>query len=295
MRTDVPSRASELKNIDCIIVAAGYDKNTEKENSDRTYSLPKGQDELIQKALGTGKKVIVIIYSGGEVDITKWADKTDAIIMAWYTGQESGKALADIISGKASPSGRLPFTFWGSWDKNPTSASYHRQKLYATDKRISDYHKERFLAYDYTDYNEGVFVGYRGVEHFGIEPMFPFGFGLTYSSFEYSCLQVAKTADGGAEATFTVTNTGKRAAAEVAQVYVAPVNPSIIRPDHELKGYEKLFLAKGESRTVTVKLPASAFSYYDVASHNWKLDKCAYRILVGASASDIKLQGSIEL
>ncbi|MBP5538286.1 MAG: glycoside hydrolase family 3 C-terminal domain-containing protein [Bacteroidales bacterium] len=289
-RSGIPTKPSELDKIQYIVVAVGYNKDTEKEDADRTYALPAGQDELIQAAVATGKKVIVVVYSGGEVDMTKWADQVDAVLMAWYTGQESGRALADILSGKVSPSGRLPFTFWGSWEKNPVSRlSYNRQwistKLYGANQKFL----KRVAAYEYVDYNEGVFVGYRGVEHFGVEPLYAFGYGLTYSSFDYSNLRVDKVDGHGVNVTFTVTNTGRCAAAEVAQVYVAPVNPSIIRPDHELKGYEKLFLGKGESHTITLTLPESAFSYYDKGSHDWTFDPCKYRILVGASASDIRL------
>lgn len=295
LRTDVPARAAELKNVQYIVVAVGFNKDTEKEDSDRTYALPKDQDALIASAVATGKKVIVVVYSGGEVDVTKWADKVDAIVMAWYTGQESGRALADILSGKASPSGRLPFTFWGSWEKNPISnLSYNRQRLSKSVYANKTKHHKRLDAYEYVDYNEGVFVGYRGVEHFGVKPMYAFGYGLTYSNFEYSALKVEKAENHNVNVTFTITNTGKREAAEVAQVYVAPVNPSIIRPHHELKGYEKVKLAKGESKTVTVTLPESAFSFYDIDIHDWKFDGCTYNILVGASSEDILLEGELK-
>ena len=290
LRQAVPN-AAELNKVSAIVVAVGFDKNTEKENSDRTYKLPKGQDDLIASAVATGKPVVVVVYSGGEVDMKKWEGKVQAILMAWYTGQESGKALADIITGKVSPSGRLPFTFWGSLDKNPATPYYKVRKL---DDKMQPKRYDRYDHYPYTEYAEGIFVGYRGVEHFNLEPKYAFGYGLTYSSFAYSDIAVTP-AGRGFDVTFTIANTGAREASEVAQVYVAPKNPSIVRPHHELKGYAKVKLAKGGKQTVTVNLPAEAFSYYDIAIHDWKVDAGEYDILVGASASDIKLTCSVNV
>lgn len=290
LRQSLPNE-KELKNVDAIVLGVGFDKTTEKEDADRTYEMPAKQDELILRAAKTGKKVIVVVYSGGEVDVNKWIDKVDAVIMAWYTGQESGKALADIISGKVSPSGRLPFTFWGSLEKNPATPYYHVRKLDNTYGK--DY--TRHAKYLFSEYSEGIFVGYRGVEKFNVRPMFPFGYGLTYSSFEYSDLRVVNKGFAGVSVSFTVKNTGSRTAAEVAQVYVAPKSSSVMRPHHELKGYVKVNLAKGEKRTVTVNLPLNSFSYYSVADHDWTVDSGAYEILVGASASDIYLTEKVEI
>lgn len=284
---------AELKNVDAIVLALGYNKDLEKENSDRTYDLPKDQKELINAAVATGKKVIAVVYSGGEVDVEPWIDKVDGLIMAWYTGQESGKALADIISGKVSPSGRLPFTFWGSMEANPTTPYYHVRKL---DKSMFKGHTNvRYNYYEYADYGEGLYVGYRGVEKFGNKPMFAFGYGLTYSTFAYSDVKADITEGAKVTVSFNVKNTGSVTASEVAQVYVAPKNPSVARPHHELKGYAKVKLAKGASQTVTIELDESSFSYYDLASHDWKLDKGDYTIMVGASSEDIKLTAEVTI
>lgn len=296
LRNDVPANASELKGINTIICAVGFNYDTEKENHDRTYAIHKDQVALLNRAFETGKKVVVVVYSGGEVDLGTWGDKADAVLMGWYTGQEGGRALAEILTGKVSPSGRLPFTFWGSLEKNPATPNYH-----ITHKNTSSYGKDtpryisdRFSHYKFAEYSEGVFVGYRGIEKFGVEPKYPFGFGLTYTTFSYSSLAVAKDGDK-VEVRFTVTNTGKVQASEVAQVYVAPVNPSIVRPARELKEYAKVTLAPGESREVALSLPASAFSYYDVAAHDWKVDRVDYKIQIGASATDIKLESGVSL
>ena len=293
MRTTVP-RGAELDKIDAIIVAVGFNKDSEKEDADRTYTLPKTQDALIAAAAATGKKTIVVVYSGGEVDMSKWEGKVDAIIMAWYTGQESGRALSDIIAGKVSPSGRLPFTFWGSLDKNPATPYYHIRDLKPEKVHVAR-RVSRFKHYPFTEYSEGIFVGYRGVEKFNVEPKYAFGYGLTYSTFKYSGLSVKNVGGNVFDVTFTVTNTGSCEASEVAQVYVAPKEPSVIRPHHELKGYSKVTLAKGASQTVTIRLEAPAFSFYDVAIHDWRVDSGKYGILVGASSSDIRLQEEISV
>lgn len=294
LRSGVPTHPAELKGVSTIIVAAGFNKNTEKENSDRKYALDSDQEKLIEDAIASGKKVVVIVYSGGEVDMRKWGDKVDAIMMAWYTGQEGGRALADIISGKVSPSGRLPFTCWGSLEKNPTTPFYHKAVL---DESVYTKHEpgryaSRHASYPFADYGEGVFVGYRGIGHFGTEPLYPFGYGLTYSSFAYSDPSVVKN-EAGYEVSFTLANTGSCEATEAVQIYVAPQSPSIIRPERELKGLAKVKLAKGAKQVVKVQLPMDAFKYYDIISHDWVLDPGAYNIDIAASATDIKLSSAI--
>jgi beta-glucosidase len=277
-----PEEQKAIAKANAVIVVVGFNHDTERENHDRTYALPEGQNEFIASAAALNKNTVVIINSGGEVDITPFKDKAAAIIMAWYGGQEGGKALADIISGKVSPSGKLPFTFWGSEDKNPASAYYHQ-----TDPDVLKVSPSR-NPYPHATYAEGLFVGYRGVEKFGVQPMFPFGFGLSYSAFEYSGGSVTPTADG-CEVVFTVKNIGKVDAMEAAQVYVAPVKASVMRPAFELKGFDKKLIAKGKSVEFRIPLNDAAFSYYDAESHSWKVDAGEYKILVGSSSSDIKI------
>lgn len=270
-----------IKKAVATIVVLGYDRLTETENSDRKYDLPVGQKEVLENVLSYTDNVIVIINSGGEVQLEPWRNRVKAIILDWYPGQEGGNAMAAILSGKVSPSGRLPFTWWGSLDKNPA------QKWYPTAKQIHN-DKPR-QHYWYTVYGEGVFVGYRGVEHFGAEPLYPFGYGLTYTSFEYTGAMVVPAGDGY-DVSFTVKNIGGAAAKEVAQVYVAPVNPSVLRPAHELKGYDKKLIGKGEALQYTIHLGPDAFSYYSTADHAWKFDPGKYVIQIGASSGDIRLE-----
>lgn len=279
------SDAAALSKADAVIVAVGFNKTTETEGADRKYVLPDRQDDLILQAAAANSNVVVVLYSGGEVDVTKWIGKVKGFIMAWYAGQEGGKALASIISGAESPSGKLPFTFWGDLKKNPVTPYYNPTPIPSHYKTMRDGN-----AYCNTEYKEGLFFGYRA----GGEPMFPFGYGLTYSTFSYSNLAVVPAGDGY-DVTFTLTNTGNRDAAEVAQVYVAPVNPSVLRPAHELKGYSKTMILKGQSAKVSIHLGAEAFKHYDVRTHSWLADKGEYKIQVGSSSETILLETSVRL
>lgn len=160
-----------LRKAAAVIVCVGYDSLWEAENMARKYTLPKGQDDFILRMARYNDNVVVVANSGGEFDLSAWQDRVKAILLTWYPGQEGGNALAAILSGKVSPSGRLPFTFWGAKDKNPA------QKWYDVQPQI---HKDpKRQHYNYTTYGEGVFLGYRGVEHFGVTPLYPFGFGPT--------------------------------------------------------------------------------------------------------------------
>ena len=273
-----------VKKATAVIFSAGFNHDTEREGSDRTYYLPDGQDKAILAVAALNPNIIVVANSGGEFDISAWKDKVRAILLAWYGGQEGGKALAAIISGTVAPSGKLPFTWWGSLEKNPAQGFYAPCRPYDSPKRWQDFR--------YTFYQEGIFLGYRGVSEFGEEPLYPFGYGLSYSSFAYSGLDVSAAGDG-IDVTFTVSNAGKYAGSEIAQVYVSPLDPSVRRPERELKGFEKIRLEKNGSTTVTIHLGKDAFSHYDVRSHGWTCDSGRYRILVGTSSADIRLETTI--
>lgn len=273
-----------VKNATAVIFSAGFNHDTEREGSDRTYCLPEGQDEAIAAIAAINPNVIVVANSGGEFDLSVWGDKVRAIILAWYGGQEGGKALADIISGAVSPSGKLPFTWWGTLEKNPADRYYAPCQPYVSPKRWQDFR--------YTFYQEGIFLGYRGVKEFGVEPLYPFGFGLSYSSFAYSGLDVTPSGDGF-DVTFTVSNTGKVDGSEAAQIYVCPLDSSVRRPERELKGFEKIRLPKGNSSSVTIHLGKDAFSHYDVDSHDWTCESGRFRILVGGSSADIRLETTV--
>lgn len=272
------SAAAQLKGADAVVISVGFDKNTEKEDHDRTFSLPAGQDEMIEFALANNENVIVVIYAGGGIEMSRWQDKVSAIVMGWYPGQEGGLAIARMLAGEFSPSGRLPLTIEARVEDNPTYTNYYVENPLT---------KRGHSTLNVT-YGEGVFVGYRGYEKNGVQPAYSFGHGLTYTTFEYSDIAV-KPSQNGYDVTFTLSNTGQYDAAEVAQVYVGEVNPTVLRPSKELKTYKKVFLKAGESQQVNVHLPKSAFAFYDVDSHDWKVNPGEFNIMVGASSSDIRL------
>lgn len=263
---------------DAVVLAIGFDPDTETESADRTFRLPPGQEELVNEIAAANKNVIVVITSGGGVDMSGWISKVPAVIEAWYPGQEGGTALAQILSGEVDPSGRLPVSFERNEADSPSFAYYYPEP---GSKKIV--------------YKEGIFMGYRGFERSGKKPLFPFGYGLSYTTFAYKNLKVTPGVNGTYSVSFIVTNTGKRAGSEVAQLYVGPRSTAVPRPAKELKGFSKVALKPGESKQVTIELTPRSFSYYDVKSHQWKADAGTYDILVGRNVEQIEVKGTAEL
>ena len=290
---DTPTALSLMDNAYAVVVAVGYGKKTEKENSDRTFTLPEGQDELIELALKHNSRVVVVVVSGGEVDMSRWHDRVSAILYAWYDGQDLGTAVAKILSGEVNPSGRLPMTFWGTQEKNP-AFNYYQPTMTALKNTTSERHKERFSRYEYAEYREGIFLGYRGIDHFGVKPLYAFGHGLSYTRFDHNGL-TAKPEGDGVKVEVIVRNIGEVAGSDVVQVYVSPINPEVIRPVRELKGYQKIDLEKGLAKTARILLPKSAFMYYDVESHEWKHQHGRYKVQIGASADKILCETEVIL
>jgi beta-glucosidase len=266
---------------DAVILCVGFDPATEGEGSDRTFALPGGQDELIRLIASVNKNVIVVLTAGGNVDMTKWIDSVPALVHAWYPGQEGGTALAQILFGEYSPSGKLPASFESRWEDNPTYKSY--------------YPAQGEMA---VKYSEGVFVGYRGYDKSGVKPLFSFGYGLSYTTFVYKNLSVSP-GEGDltqpVKVSFDVTNTGHRAGAEVAELYVGDSHAKIPRPLKELKGFARVELKPGETRRITLTLERRAFSYYDVDKKNWAADPGKFEILIGGSSDKIQLQKTFVL
>ena len=260
-----------------VVLAVGFDPETEGEGADRTFHLPPGQDELVRQIAAINKNVVLLVTSGGAVDMTPWLDSVPVVLQTWYAGQEGGTALAEILFGTVNPSGRLPVTFERQWEDNPVHDSYYPGD---NAKRVV--------------YKEGVFVGYRGYEHNGTKPLFPFGYGLSYTTFAYRNLSVARAGNNVA-VSFDIINTGKREGDEVAQVYVGDKHANVPRPAKELKGFAKIHLRPRETRHVTVKLDRRSFSYYDVNLKQWHMDPKEFDILVGQSVEQIGLRGKLTL
>jgi beta-glucosidase len=265
---------------DAAVVAVGFDYASEAEAWDRTFELPPGQDELLRKICAVNKHCIVVVNSGGAVDTSAWLERVPALLQAWYLGQDGGAAVAKILFGTVNPSGHLPATFERQWQDNPVHDSYYPQP-----------------GTNQVRYKEGVFVGYRGFEAANIKPQFPFGFGLSYTAFEYRDLQVRKagTRADTFEAVFSVKNVGSRPGGAVPQLYVSAPKSSVPRPKQELKGFTKLMLQSGESRQVVLPLDARSFAYFDVAGKRWRADPGIYRVLIGESTEQIVLSGAVKL
>ena len=275
------SAVAAARRADVVVLAVGFDQQTETENWDRTFRLPPGQDDLIKAIVAANPRTIVVANSGGSFDMTDWVDRVPAIVEAWYPGQEGGNALADILFGDVNPSGHLPATFEKRWEDNPVFSSYY------PDSGTNRIH-----------YKEGVFVGYRGYESRNVAPRFPFGHGLSYTTFRYANLSIRAKDSSGVRlwtATFDVTNTGTRAGAAVAQVYVHQLRAPVPRPPKELKGFAKAVLEPGQTRHVTVPLDLRSLAYYDVTRSEWRADAGTYEILIGGSSADITLRGQLTL
>ena len=258
-----------------VVYCGGFHSDVEGEGFDRPFGLPEDQLEMMDR-LG-GKRLTVVINAGGGVDFMPWAHKAGAILMGWYPGQEGGTAIAEILTGRTVPSGKLPASFEKRWEDNPVHDSYFNADG-----------KNR------TTYSEGLFYGYRGYDRSGVEPLYPFGFGLSYTSFRYSNLSV-EAEDGGVRVSFDVTNTGKVDAMETAQVYVHDVQSSVLRPYKELKGYDKQLVRKGKTVRYSVFLGPDAFSFYDITSKSFKLEPGEFQILVGPSSASLPLSQTVKL
>jgi beta-glucosidase len=272
------------KSADVVIYIGGlnHDKGFDCEGQDRAdMKLPYGQDDLISQIVAANPRTIVVL-EGTIVEMGPWLDKVPALLQAWYPGMEGGNALAAVLFGDVNPSGKLPCTF---------------------PKRLADSPAHALGAYPGTNgvvtYTEGLLVGYRWFDTKHIEPQFPLGFGLSYTTFEYSNLKLIESGSDSVQtivtAQFDIKNTGSRPGAEVAQLYVHQDNPGLPRPEKELKGFKKVLLQPGETQTVSIPLDDAAFAYYNPDKKSWVAEKGAFQILVGGSSRDLPLKDEFTL
>lgn len=263
------------KQSDVVVFCAGLDGSMELEGRDRSFDLPYGQDILINELARINPNIVVTVTAGGGVNMSAWIDKVAAVVHLLYPGQEGGTALAEILSGKVVPSAKLPFTIERDWKDSPACGNYDETRR---EKKVY--------------YNEGIFVGYRGYNQKKVEPLFPFGFGLSYSKFEYANLKVESVdkKQKTVRLTFDVTNVGEYAGAEVAQVYVHDLQSKEPRPLKELKEFRKVYLSPGETKTLDVVLGEEAFQYYQEGKKMWALEPGKFEVWVGASSEDIRLK-----
>ena len=271
---------------DLVIFVGGLNKSKhqDRESSDRLeLPLPYGQQDVIEALAATGKKLVVINISGSPVAMP-WAFRANAIVQGWYGGSESGRALADVLTGRVNPSGKLPFTIPCSLEDGPVKSEKQYPGVLGEDGIWQE------------EYSEGVFVGYRWYASKDVAPQFPFGYGLSYTSFEISDVKATRSRVGrlgNFKVKFTVTNTGDRDGAEVVQVYIAPPESPVARPVRELKGFEKVFLKAGESKSVTIHMSYQDLCYFDADAHKWTAAPGEYGILVGNSSEETPISLSI--
>ncbi len=281
---------------DAVVLCVGYDQSTESEGFDRTFKLPEGQDELIKQVLNANKNVVVVLVGGGGADMTEWVDSTPALLHAWYPGQEGGAALAQLLFGDVSPSGKLPISLERRREDSATYNSYYDPKLSTANS--GDVRDTTGAASGHVAYKEGIFLGYRYFDKNGTKPLFPFGYGLSYTTFKYSDLMVTPVSTTDNEPvtiSFDITNTGRREGAEVAQLYVSDTHSKVERPVKELKGFTKVNLKPGEKKNVRLVLDRRAFSYYDVSSKQWKAESGDFAISIGSSSAKSELTGKVNL
>ena len=279
--TDLAALAERAKTFDYVLFFTGdpdnHDETGEGEGRDRlSMDLPAGTTEAVTAVLAANPNTIVINQSGAPVAMP-WVDQAHTLIQRGFSGMEAGNALARVLFGQVNPSGKLTVTFPKKLSDSPAHAlgNYNEQKV---------------------TYAEGVLVGYRWFDAKQIEPIFPFGYGLSYTTFAISNLKLSASsihAGDSVTATVDVANTGNRDGAEVVQLYVGDPSSSVPRPPHELKGFERVSLKPGEKKTVSFTLGSRAFSYWDEQTSNWKVDPGAFSILVGNSSRDLPLQQAI--
>jgi beta-glucosidase len=267
---------------DVAVVVVGRYSKIESESFDlKTMDLPAGQDELIEAVEKANPHTVVVLNTGDPVAMTQWIEKTPALLDMWYGGQEGGHALAAVLFGDANPSGKLPVTLPKQFEDSPAYGHYPGTNLKV-------------------DYAEGIYVGYRYYDTKNVEPQFPFGFGLSYTTFEYSDLQViGRTRFEGKKpvrdylVNFQVQNTGTRAGAEVAQLYIHDDHAKFDRPAHELKRFQRVELQPGETRTVSFRIAVADLSYWSPETKAWVADPGTFEVQVGSSSRDIKLRGPL--
>lgn len=269
------------READTAIIFVGRNGEWDTEGSDlASISLPGRQDELVASVAAANPKTIVVLQTGGPVEMP-WVDTVAALLEGWYPGQEAGNAIADVLTGAAEPSGRLPQSFPRRWSDNPAH-SQDREVYPGLDGKVR--------------YEEGVFVGYRHYDKMAITPLFPFGFGLGYTRFELGELAVddsAFEASGSVQVMVDVTNIGARSGAAVVQLFVSDEQASEPRPPKELKAFHKLHLAAGETRSITMLLDARAFAFYRQTARHWLVEEGSFTLRVGFSAADLPLSAQI--
>ena len=260
---------------DTVVLVLGNDEYEEWEGRDRErIRLSKVQENLIINTAAYTDNLVVVLYAGSAIDMSAWIDKVNAVVYAGFAGEGSNEALAEILTGKISPSGKLAETFPLSLESVPTKDNN---------------------GLPYLRYNEGIYVGYRYYDTFGVPVQFPFGYGMSYAKFTYSDLKIDKVGDTDFEVSYSITNDSDIDAKEVSQLYIKDVLAMVSRPKKELKGFSKDYIKAGETKRITLKLDYRSFAYYSVAFDKWHIENGWFEFLIGASSEDIRLKGKVKL
>lgn len=274
---------------DYVIVFGGLNKSKHQdaESADRLdYSLPYGQDALVEALAEVNANLVFVNISGNAVAMP-WLPKVKAVLQGWFLGSEAGNSIADVLTGRVNPSGKLPFTFPVALADGPISSERQYPGIKREGEKVYDEY-----------YTEGIYVGYRWYESRNVPVLFPFGHGLSYTEFEYgeAKLSASALAEGRTlEVSVPVKNVGKMAGAEVVQLYVSDPECSVDRPVKELKGFGKLYLEPGETGVLKFTLGTDDLAFFDAGKHEWVAEPGVYRVLVGASSADIRAEAEFEL
>lgn len=280
-----------ISEADAVVLAVGFDRTREGETFDRSWSLTWAQEGLIEDVASLNKNTIVLLVTGSGVETEPWLEQVAGLMYGFYLGQSSGRALAEILYGKVNPGGKLPFTMAQKWDdilatkyyvdtpwlKNPYSILH--------ETRSKDEFEVRHMKY-----GERLMVGYRHFDTNKVKPQFPFGHGLSYTDFKLYDFQMSGEVMGPGDSLtvrLKVTNTGKRAGSEVVQLYIHDKESGVIRPEKELKGFQKVFLKPGETKIVKLKIDSDDLKFFYSEYHKWTVEAGAYEVRLGTSSRDI--------
>ncbi|MFK3973012.1 glycoside hydrolase family 3 protein [Pseudomonas sp. NPDC087358] len=272
----------ELAGYDAVVVAVGNSAEYEGEGWDHMWELPEFQGQLVQSVAQANPKTIVVVHGGTGLKMNDWVDQVGGLVYAFYPGQNGGQALAEILFGRANPSAKLPISLERNLQDNPVYSTFPQFDNLGT---ITE-----------TSYANDLFLGYRGYDRKSTKALYPFGFGLSYTTFSYSNLRVTPAVVAGSapvRVSFDVTNTGQRAGAEISQLYVGPRNAPVSRPIKELKGYSKVMLQPGQTRHITLELNGRALAYYEPRDQAWVVDNDVFTVSIGASSQDIRLTAQL--
>ncbi len=284
--------ADQIHSADVVLCAIGTEDH---EGWDRAFELPEDQEKKVKDCVINNPNTVVVVSSGGGIRMTDWNSKARAILYAWYGGQIGSKALVEIIAGKVNPSGKLPITIEKEFKDSPGYGYIPKgEMLY---QGWNEKEEKAHPVYD-VRYDEGIFTGYRWYEKKSIEPLYPFGFGLSYSTFKYSKLSIKTDKfqkQGKVKVSFTLKNLGKRRGLETVQLYIQDVKCTVPRPIKELKGFAKLNLKPGQSRNIVMELTEKDFSFWNPKTKDWFFEKGTFVIQVGSSSKDIRIQKQIKL